>query len=220
MKKTEPPQLMIIAGPNGAGKSTVSINFAGKDAILYDPDKESQKVYDKYAQLPTESIYYFINNHFQDTILKAIKSKKDYILETNFRDYQIMDAAEQFKSKGYQTNLMYFLLSSEKASMDRVTERVNDGGHFVDVHSIRLNYIEGLKNLQYFAPRFDRVLLFDGSGRIGELNPLLNLEGNKIKYISDDIPAWAEPILQQLMTTLLLTRGPDNDNKPPTGLDR
>jgi len=220
MKKTEPPQLMVIAGPNGAGKSTVSINFAGKDAILYDPDKESQKIYDKYAQLPSESFYYFINSHFQDTILKAIKTRKDYILETNFRDYQIMEAVEQFKNKGYQTNLMYFLLSSEKASMDRVTERVNDGGHFVDIHSIRLNYNEGLKNLQFFAPRFDRVLLFDGSGRIGDLNPLLNLEGNKIKYISDNIPDWAEPTIQQVMASLLLSRGPDDDNQPPTGLNR
>jgi predicted ABC-type ATPase len=220
MSMTEPPQLIIIAGPNGAGKSTVSSNFLNKGAILYDPDKESQSIFDKYPQLPTESIYYFINNHFQDKISKALRTQKDFILETNFRDYQIMDTVDQFKSKGYKANLMYFLLSSEKASLDRVTERVNDGGHFVDARSIRLNYTEGLKNLQYFAPRFDRVLLFDASPRLGELTPLLNIDAMKIKFIHDKIPAWAESTIQQLMATMLSNRETVKSNDSSSGLNR
>jgi predicted ABC-type ATPase len=213
-------QLIIVAGPNGAGKSTYSNKFSDENSIVYDPDKESQNIQDKYQNLPVESIFYFINNHFQDQVAKAIKSKRDFILETNFRDYQLMEIVDQFKKKGYSVNLMYFLLSSEKESMHRVTSRVSKGGHFVDTHSIRLNYDEGLKNLQYFAHRFDNILLLDATGRIGEQEPLLNLEGNRVKFINQHIPSWAEPTIQQLMTTLLLTRGPETDNDPPTGLER
>jgi len=213
-------QLIIVAGPNGAGKSTFSAKFSDKDSIVYDPDKEGQKIKDKYPSLPVESIYYFINNHFQDQIAKAVKSKKDFILETNFRDYQLMDTVDQFKEKGYSVNLMYFLLSSEKESMHRVTSRVNKGGHFVDTHSIRLNYDEGLKNLQYFAHRFDKLLILDATGRIGEQEPLLNLEENRIKFIHQQIPSWAEPTIQQIMATLLLNRDTERNSDHTTGFDR
>jgi len=212
--------LIIVAGPNGAGKSTYSYKFSDKESIVYDPDKESQKIQDKYQNLPAESIYYFINNHFQDQVAKAIKSKKDFILETNFRDFQLMEVVDQFKRKGYTVNLMYFLLSSEKESMHRVTSRVSKGGHFVDTHSIRLNYDEGLKNLQYFAHRFDNILILDATRRIGQQEPLLNLGRNRIKFISQHIPSWAEPVIQPLMTSLLLNQKPENDNAPTTGLDR
>jgi len=124
MSITDNPQLFIIAGPNGAGKSTASSYIANKRAIVYDPDKESKQIFDKYAQLPVESVYYFINNHFQDTVVKAAKRKSDFILESNFRDHQIMDIVEQFRTSGYQANLI-------------------------------------LENLYYFAPRFDRILLFN-----------------------------------------------------------
>ncbi|MCR8556479.1 zeta toxin family protein [Mucilaginibacter sp. BJC16-A38] len=213
-------QLIIVAGPNGAGKSTYSAKFSDKDAIVFDPDKESQKVQDTYQNLPIDGIYYFINNHFQDQIAKAIKSKKDFILETNFRDFQLMETVDQFKNKGYAVNLMYFLLSSEKESMHRVTSRVNKGGHFVDTHSIRLNYDEGLKNLMFFAHRFDNVFLLDATHRIGEQEPLLNIERDKVKFISQKIPNWAEPVIQGLMSALRISPHPQKDNNPQTGFDR
>jgi predicted ABC-type ATPase len=220
MNALQEKQLVIVAGPNGAGKSTYSGKFSGKDSVVYDPDKESQKIRQKYQNLPAESIHYFINSHFQDLVASAIKSKKDFILETNFRDYQLMDIAEQFRNNGYSANLMYFLLTSEKESMHRVTSRVRNGGHFVDLKSISLNYDEGLKNLQHFANRFDRVLIIDASARIGEQEPLLNLEGNKIKFINPNIPAWAESTIQQLMATVLSNRETGKGNDPSSGLAR
>ena len=214
----EKPLLIIVAGPNGAGKSTLSRGLSDKRSVVFDPDKESQKIHDKYPTLPAESIHYFINNNFQDQATAAIKARNDFTLETNFRDYQIMDIVDQFKNQGYQTCLIYFLLNSELESIDRVATRVKKGGHHVDNSSVRLNYTEGLENLKYFASRFDKVLVLNASGRTGDLDPLLNLEANKIKFVANDIPNWAEPVIQPLMAGLL--SNPEKHNDPPTGLDR
>ena len=55
------PRLFIVAGPNGAGKSTFSKDFSNGTPVLYDPDKEAQRISEKYRGLPSESILYQIN---------------------------------------------------------------------------------------------------------------------------------------------------------------
>jgi predicted ABC-type ATPase len=220
MEMSEHRQLMIIAGPNGAGKSTISYHFADQSAILFDPDKESQIIRDKFRGVTGESIYYAINNHFQDKISEAVGEKRDFILETNFRDHHIMDVVEQFKSHGYEANLMYFLLRSESESLDRVTERVNDGGHFVDNISIGINYNEGLKNLIFFAPRFDRVAVFNASARIGTLQPILNIAFQKIKFVNPVIPDWAQSIIDSLKGNYPSKDRNPGEDTPPTGVNR
>ncbi|MES2063443.1 MAG: zeta toxin family protein [Bacteroidota bacterium] len=213
-------KLIIVAGPNGAGKSTLSNKFLSDEAIVFDPDKESQLIREKNKGSGAETIYKSINDHFLNQIAQAIEFEKDFILETNFRDHEIMEIVEQFRDQGYSTNLLYFLLASEKESLHRVTSRVMKGGHFVDPYSIQLNYDEGLKNLLRFAPRFDRILLLDATGRIGEQEPLLNIEKTKIKFLNSPIPKWAESIIQPMIALFLSKDRSPGDDTPPTGLIR
>lgn len=220
MEMSEHLQLVIIAGPNGAGKSTISYHFADQSAILFDPDKESQIIRDKFRGVTGESIYYAINNHFQDKISEAGSQKKDFILETNFRDDHVMDVVEQFRSHGYDTNLMYFLLRSESESLDRVIERVKDGGHLVDNISVGINYTEGLKNLIFFAPGFDRIAVLNASARIGILQPTLNIAFQKIKFANPTIPDWAQPIIKSLTANYPSKDRNPGDDTPPTGVTR
>jgi len=79
------PRLIIVAGPNGAGKSSFSKNFSNANPIIFDPDKESQRIREKYHGLPDESIYYHIQPTLQDTMELAWKAQRDFILETQFQ---------------------------------------------------------------------------------------------------------------------------------------
>jgi len=210
----EQPQLLIIAGPNGAGKSTLSKDFAPQDAFIFDPDKETAKIQARFPDLPAESIHYALNQYFLDCTQAAVSDRNDFILETNFRDSGLMDTVKRFQENGYAVNMIYLVLSGIPQSMDRVKKRVSNGGHFVDNGSIRFNYLEGLKNLNYFADRFDNLEIIDSSGSLLQLRSLLSVQEKRLVFLSDDLPQWIEQEIKDMAHRFSdNSRGLDDDEE-------
>ncbi|MEO3407964.1 zeta toxin family protein [Mucilaginibacter sp. CAU 1740] len=205
------PQLLIVAGPNGAGKSTFSKDLSAAGAFIFDADKEAAKIEALYPGLPGESVSYAVEQYFQDCIIQAISKKTDFTVETNLRDTGLMNIVNRFKENNYIANIIYIGLGNVKQSMDRVTARVKGGGHFVDTGSIRYNYIEGLKNFEYLADRFDNLEFIDASGDLYELKSLLSVQNRQIFFVSNDLSEWAKctisSIVQQFGRTF-----PERDN--------
>jgi predicted ABC-type ATPase len=83
--------------------------------------------------------------------------------------------------------MIYLVLNGISQSIDRVAKRVSNGGHFVDNESIRFNYNEGLKNLNYFANRFDNLEILDSSGNFLELCSFLSIQQQQLIFLSDDL---------------------------------
>lgn len=110
----------------------------------------------------------------------------------------MINTINRFKDKGYETGLAYLGLRSIGQSIDRVTERVSDGGHFVDNGSIRYSYNEGLKNLIYFAGRFDHLEFIDASGNLQELKSLLSVQNKELVFVADQPPVWAAPAIADI----------------------
>lgn len=192
------PQLLIIAGGNGAGKSTFSKDLSSVDAFIFDADKEIAKIEARYPGLPAESISYAVDQYFLDCVDNVLKKGTDFTIETNFRDAGLMNTVSRFQENGYTVSMVYLCLSDIQQSMDRVTARVAGGGHFVDTDSIRYNFEEGLKNLTYFAGRFDNVEFIDASGSLYELKSLLSVQNRQLVFLADYPPEWAEQTLSQI----------------------
>jgi predicted ABC-type ATPase len=192
------PQLIFVAGPNGAGKSTFSKDLSPAGAFIFDPDKEQAAIVLKYPNYPPESIGHAFQQYFQDCIAIAIKKKRDFVIETNFRDHLLMDIAERFKSHGYETNMIYLILQSIPESMARVAVRVKTGGHYIDDASILYNYNEGLKSLEYFAGRFDNLEIIDATGNYYSLRSLLSVQKQQLIYLSNKLPKNAEEIINRI----------------------
>jgi predicted ABC-type ATPase len=187
--KPETPQLRIVGGPNGAGKSTFSGKLSRKGAVVFDADIIASRMKARLpVDVPIESIYFAVQTVFLDFVDDAIKNKQDFTIETNFRDNQLMDTIARFKQNGYETSMIYLTLNNVEQSIDRVKQRVNTGGHFVDENSVRYNFDEGLKNLDFFSDRFDHLEIFDASGNYGELNPLLSIKQQQLVYFSENVP--------------------------------
>lgn len=201
------PQLLIIAGPNGAGESTLSKDLAPEGAFIFDPDQERAKIEAKFPDLPAASIDYALNQYFFDCIQNILNDREDFVLETNFRDSSLMETVARFKERDYNVNLIFLVLSGLSQSIDRVNIRVKNGGHFVDGESIRVNYLEGLKNLNYFADRFDNLEILDSSAYLSELRTLLSIQQKHIIFLESNLPKWIKnavtAIAQQFKENLL-----------------
>jgi len=195
----ETPQLLIIAGGNGAGKSSSSKYISPPKAMIYDPDKEIKRIESQYPDLPAASIYYAVQNYFLDQVDLVLKNKLNFTIETNFRDAGLMDTVERFRKAGYSIGMVYMLLPNIQLSMERVNNRVREGGHAVDEDSIRTNFYEGQKNLLYFANRFDHIELINAAGEPGKLQSLLSIISGKLAYYNEGPPEWAKEVIDSLI---------------------
>lgn len=215
------PQLTIVGGPNGAGKSTYSRDLSPKGAVVFDADIIIARVAARLPQdVPVESIHFAVQSVFLDFVEEAIKKKQDFTIETNFRDNQLMDTIARFKQNGYDTGMIYMTLNDVELSIDRVKLRVSTGGHFVDEASIRYNYEEGLKNLEYFSGRFDNLEIIDVSKGPGELKSLLKIKQQRLIYLNDDLPAAVEETVLNIARRFNdISRREENDNDEEEGWD-
>jgi predicted ABC-type ATPase len=209
------PQLLYVAGPNGAGKSTFSKELSKPSAIIFDVDKVIARIEAQSPGLPKKQVYETATKEFFNQANEAIRLKQHFTLETNFRDKELVDIADQFKRYGYTTNMVYLTLESIEESISRVKERVLDGGHFVDHKNILLNYNEGLQYLERFADRFDKLKIIHSSKDPGKFKSLLNMENRQLIYLNDDLPSGVEQTIVNIATRYRNnSRDEDNDEEP------
>jgi predicted ABC-type ATPase len=211
------PQLLIIGGPNGAGKSTFSKDLSPEGALIYDADIVKIRLEAKFPDLPDESIYYAINQDYLDNIDKAIKQHQHFTVETNFRDTGILSTVTRFREAGYETGLVFMCLRSIEQSMDRVNRRVKNGGHFVDNESVRYNFVEGLKNLEWHAGQFDHLEVIDVSNDVLHIRSLLSIQDKQLIYYDQNAPDWIKSTILIIVDQF---RGNDQGQHPENEIRR
>lgn len=197
MNRNDHPRLTILAGPNGAGKSSISKLISPPDALIYDPDREFKRIELKFPDLPIESIAYATNTYFLDQVDFVLMNKRSFTIETNFRDPDLIDIVSRFQEAGYTTGMVYMLLPTIAQSIERVNNRVREGGHYVDEYSIRYNFAEGKKNLNYFADRFDFLELVDASGAPEKTKSLLRVHEKALVFTLEKSPEWSNDICNE-----------------------
>jgi len=186
------PQLLFVAGPNGAGKSTYSKKLSEPSAIIFDVDNIIPLIASQSPTMPKKQVYLAATQEFFNQATEAIRQRKHFTLETNFRDEQLVDVVAEFKRFGYTTNLVYLTLDNIEQSSNRVNQRVLNGGHHVDLKNIRPNYEIGLQCLERFADRFDNLSILDASKDNDIPKPLLQIEQQLLVYLKDILPVSIE----------------------------
>jgi len=179
--------LYIISGCNGAGKTTASFTilpeilnckeFVNADEIAkglspFQPEKVSFEA----GRIMLNRINELLidNNNFAFETTLATKSYKNKILDA--------------KEKGYTVTLLFFWLQTVDLAIERVKNRVLEGGHNIEQNVIIRRYHNGIKNLfDIYLPLVDELLIFDNSEGKHELiaekldQPTL-LVLNKVKF--------------------------------------
>ena len=198
------PDYTVIAGPNGAGKSTYSAAFSSHDAIMFDADIVKAIREKQYPDVPYESIEMMLTSAYWEAEDSAIEQKKDLTVETNLRDDFLIKRALSIKDKGFTTNLIYMLLPDINMSLDRVTLRVAQKGHFVDLESIKYNFEQGLIILKEHFHSFDNLTILNSALKNDLFFPerLLILNNSNISYMDLNPPAWAKPIIDEIVQKL------------------
>lgn len=159
-------RIFVIAGPNGAGKTTFAREFL---------PKEARCPFFVNADLIAEGISPFAPRAAEiragrlmlEEIATHVHRRESFALETTLSGHRYARMIPQWQEIGYEVVLIYLYLPRVELAIERVRERVRQGGHHVPEQVIRRRYETGWRNFNHvYKTLVDRWFLYDNSGRV------------------------------------------------------
>ena len=162
------PNLYIIAGPNGAGKTTAS-----------------------YTLLPEMlGCVNFVN---ADEIARGLSPFSPNTVDVQAARIMLQRINELLAQK---VHLLFFCLESPEQAIQRVAQRVSNGGHDIPEDVIRRRFTRGLDNLIHlYLPICDGAMVFNNVKTPAQLIA-------RKKNLTDEIEVVKPKMWNQLMQIL------------------
>lgn len=207
------PSLYIITGSNGAGKSTVGPEYLPDDIhqhyAVFDGDLLYTRKLSELFPAVTRSAKYarqealeYVISLFEEQTANALANNDHYVYEGHFTNDATWDKPKAFKDAGYRVHLIFFGLENTELSQFRVTERVTEGGHYVDPQTLMNNFFGNLEKLNIYYPLIDDLTIVDTS----EINHriLFKTVLQEIEFHADrrELPAWFINYLPSIVNLL------------------
>lgn len=155
--------IQIIAGPNGAGKTTFVQNYLDR-YVDCDEFLNADLIAAGLSPFAPEREALAASQIFLERLNKLEQGERSFALETTLAARSYKDRIRNWKSLGFTVNLMFLWLPSPEFAIQRVAERVIQGGHNIPEPDIRRRYDRGLKNLfNVYLPIVDDVWIMNAS---------------------------------------------------------
>lgn len=181
------PNLYIIAGPNGAGKTTASytllpemlgcVNFVNADEIARGLSPFSPDTVDVQA---ARIMLYRID--------ELLSQKADFGIETTLATRSYVQLVKRAQALGYKVHLLFFCLETPEQAIQRVAQRVNNGGHGIPEDVIRRRFKRGIDNLVHlYLPICDSVTIWDNTKGEAQLIAKQTIENAQLDVLDQDM---------------------------------
>ena len=157
------PNLFIIAGCNGAGKTTASFTIF-PDILNCKEFVNADNIAAGISPFNVEGVAIEAGRIMLMRINELLEAHENFALETTLatRSYALL--VKKAQKLGYRVTLIYIWLSSPAIALERVAERVKNGGHNIPPDVVVRRYRKGIKNLfKLFMPICDSWILADNS---------------------------------------------------------
>jgi predicted ABC-type ATPase len=187
------PVLTVFAGPNGSGKSSIirRVHFAGRDNLL-EADAIAVRIHASDPRVAAIAAGREVLRRTQ----RYLQTRDEFAIETTLSGIWIVRVIGQAIARGFFVRLVYICLDSPERCIQRVRERVAQGGHSVPDNDVRRRYARSLSNARQVLKTVNEALIYDNSGP----EPRLALEmrsGGPASRIGE-LPNWARSFVEEL----------------------
>ena len=187
------PELYVVAGPNGSGKSS-SITASGLDRkcpFLVNPDNFSRCLRD----VEDETEGYVAAIKFYERLRRLLlEFEMDFGFETVGSTREKIEFISEAKERGYSISLLFVCAGNPETCIERIGDRVRNGGHDVPEDKVRSRYERVLALLPEYIRLADDAAVFDNSDR-----PRLVLsKRDGVLELSAETPDWLIPTAKEL----------------------
>lgn len=186
------PQVVIIAGPNGAGKSTLA-PFLLRDTFGLLEFVNADTISAGLSAFNVEAVALEAGRVMLARLRELAAHRQNFAFESTLSTRSYAPWIDRLVNDGYDFHLLFLWLNTAQLAIQRVAERVRNGGHFVSEEIIRRRYDRGLNNLfELYLPLAKTWAVYDNSGAG---SPSLIASGDR-----DRAPAVAHPELWRALT--------------------
>ena len=155
--------LYIIAGCNGAGKTTASRTILPK-SLLVKEFVNADEIAKGLSPFNPEGVAIEAGRLMLELIKYLLSRGESFSIETTLATRSYVKLVRDASKLGYMVHLVYFWLNSPQLAVERVAERVSEGGHNIPYDVILRRYSKGVDNLfKLFMDEVDIWVIYDNS---------------------------------------------------------
>ena len=156
-------RLYIIGGCNGAGKTTASYTVL-PDILHCREFVNADEIVHGLSPFNPENVSIEAGRLMIHRINELLGREATFAVETTLATKSYVNLVHEAQSQGYVVTLVFFWLRTPELAMQRVAERVSNGGHNIPVPTTRRRYVSGINNLfNLYAPVVDAWFVYDNS---------------------------------------------------------
>jgi len=161
---TAAPCVIIIAGPNGAGKTTFAREFLPQEAdcpVFINADLIAAGL----SPFAPERAAIQAGRLMLQSVARHFAGRHSFALETTLSGLGYARQIPQWRQMGFSVDLIFLGLATADMAVQRVAERVRQGGHHIPEATIRRRFDSGKRLfLRVYQPLVDGWTLYDNSG--------------------------------------------------------
>ena len=159
-----PPKIIIIAGPNGAGKTTFAREFLPREAgcpVFVNADLIAAGL----SPFAPERAAIQAGRLTLEAIAQHMARRESFAFVTTLSGKAYARQIPQWRQRGFRVDLFFLSLPSAEAAVQRVAERVRQGGHDIPEATIRRRFDAGKRLfVEVYQPLVNQWVLYDNAG--------------------------------------------------------
>ena len=138
--------LYIISGCNGAGKTTASYTVL-PEILKCKEFVNADEIARGLSPFNPESVAIEAGRLMLRRIEELLGKGETFSIETTLATKSYISLVRRAQAKGYRVSVLFFWLQTPELAIQRVAERVQNGGHNIPEDIIRRRYVAGISNL-------------------------------------------------------------------------
>ncbi|MBP5327440.1 MAG: zeta toxin family protein [Bacteroidales bacterium] len=155
--------LYIIGGCNGAGKTTASYTIL-PEILDCREFVNSDEIARGLSPFNPNSMTLEAGKLMLKRIKELLGREESFAIETTLATRSYINLVRQAQAKNYVVTLVFFWLRTPELALQRIAERVKNGGHDIPPATARRRYIAGITNLfNIYIPEVNYWSIYDNS---------------------------------------------------------
>ncbi|MFN4362133.1 MAG: zeta toxin family protein [Hylemonella sp.] len=198
-RRNDKPVLYLLAGPNGAGKTTLyrALLLTGTlpaDAEFVNADHHEaqhlQHIADPLARSKAAQQW------AEARRAELLQTGQSFVSETVFSHPSKLELISQAQAQGYFVMLLVVALEDPQQLLERVAQRVREGGHAVPQERILARYPRTLAHLTRAVRLADAAVLYDSQDVTPGTHTAVALcKKAWTQELVEPLPGWAQRVL-------------------------
>lgn len=155
--------LYIIAGCNGAGKTTASYTIL-PEILDCREFVNADEIARGLSPFNPNGMAIEAGKLMLKRIKELLSRDESFAIETTLATRSYVNLVHQAHAKGYLVTLVFLWLNTPELALQRIAERVKNGGHNIPSPTARRRYVAGISNLfNLYIPEVDYWMVYDNS---------------------------------------------------------